>query len=158
MSFQPLYTYTDASSLAQSIQAGDVSNKKIAIVDVRDDDFEGGAITGARNVPSTQFHDSVQALVKDLVDVPKVIFHCHLSQQRGPKAARIYAEARKAAIESGSITPKTAGADSADASASDSQQQSIVVLRDGAAGFIRQFKDDKTLVQNYDAEAWAYRE
>ncbi|KAG0653173.1 hypothetical protein C6P46_003539 [Rhodotorula mucilaginosa] len=38
---------------------------------------------------------SVQDLVSRLEDVPRVIFHCTLSQVRGPKAARIYAEARR---------------------------------------------------------------
>lgn len=40
--------------------------------------------------------------------VPKVIFHCALSQVRGPKAARIYAEARAASFPSSSPSPSTA--------------------------------------------------
>ncbi len=36
-----------------------------------------------------------------LKDYKQVIFHCHLSQQRGPKAAGQYAQARQAALEEG---------------------------------------------------------
>lgn len=44
--------------------------------------------------PSEQRTDqSVRDLVTRLDGVPKVIFHCTMSQVRGPKAARIYAEA-----------------------------------------------------------------
>ncbi|CAD6887605.1 unnamed protein product [Tilletia controversa] len=148
MSFTSAHTYIDAPSLAERIQAGDVSEKKLAVVDVRDDDFEGGAIAGARNVPSATLPDNLDSLVKDLAGVPKVVFHCHLSQQRGPKAARLYTEARNHAIETGAIDPKTE---------SGSPQQ-VVVLRDGAAGFVRQYKDDKSLVENYDARSWEHRE
>ncbi|KAK0551200.1 Cdc25 phosphatase Ibp1 [Tilletia horrida] len=146
MSFHPPYTYIDAPSLAERVKAGDVSRKELAIVDVRDDDFVGGSIVGAKNVPSSSFEQRVDSLVKDLVDVPKVVFHCHLSQQRGPKAARIYSDARKEAIASGALP------------AGPNQTQQVVVLRDGAAGFVRQYKDNGQLVQDYDAESWAYRE
>lgn len=51
---------------------------------------------GAIRAPSEQRTDqSVQDLVTRLDSVPQVIFHCTLSQVRGPKAARIYAEARR---------------------------------------------------------------
>ncbi|KAK0533386.1 Cdc25 phosphatase Ibp1 [Tilletia horrida] len=167
MSFTPLYTYIDARTLAERIKAGDVADRKIAVVDVRDSDFEGGSIVGARNVPSTNFQDQVDSLVKDLFEVPQVVFHCHLSQQRGPKAARIYAEARQQALASGAIKPSSSSSSSPDAKASAAEPaqaqdptpaQKVIVLRDGAAGFVRQFNDDKTLVENYDAESWAYRE
>ena len=54
------------------------------IVDVRDDDFEGGHIKGAINVPYHQFSDRVTTLVDELEGKDAVIFHCALSQQRGP--------------------------------------------------------------------------
>jgi rhodanese-related sulfurtransferase len=66
-----------------------VPQKDYIIVDVRDDDYRGGNIKGAHNSPSAQFHDNVDKLVQDTKEVPTVIFHCMLSQQRGPKAARV---------------------------------------------------------------------
>ena len=63
-----------------------------------DDDFEGGNIVSARNHPSARFADEVQDLVYGpLKEYKQVVFHCHLSQQRGPKAAGQYAQARQAA-------------------------------------------------------------
>lgn len=49
---------------------------------------------GAIRAPSEKrTEQSVTDLVQQLKGVPKVVFHCSLSQVRGPKAARIYAEA-----------------------------------------------------------------
>jgi rhodanese-related sulfurtransferase len=63
--------------------------KDYLIVDVRDDDFRGGNIKGAHNAPSSTFHADVDDLVEQTKDTPIVVFHCMLSQQRGPKAARV---------------------------------------------------------------------
>lgn len=38
--------------------------------------------------------DRVNELIEKYKAVPQVYFHCALSQQRGPKAARIYNEVR----------------------------------------------------------------
>ena len=82
--------------------------KDYVVVDVRDDDWEGGNIKGAVNHPSYGFLARVDELVKQTKDVPLVIFHCALSEvrcaslsrrlyfydasdmpRRGPKAARV---------------------------------------------------------------------
>ena len=52
------------------------------VVDVRDDDFIGGNIKGAVNIPSKDFLMDVDALVRQTKEVPLVIFHCALSQVR----------------------------------------------------------------------------
>jgi hypothetical protein len=51
-------------------------------LDVRDDDFIGGHIPNCRNEPSVTFLDTLDDLVRDIKDVPQVIFHCALSQSR----------------------------------------------------------------------------
>lgn len=53
-------------------------------------DFEGGHIKGAINLDSYQFSDD--AAVDDLIDnklihKTRVVVHCMLSQQRGPRYA-----------------------------------------------------------------------
>ena len=63
--------------------------KDYAVVDVRDDDYHGGNIKGAHNSPASVFLAKVDDLVKQTQDVPLVVFHCALSQVRGPKAARV---------------------------------------------------------------------
>ncbi|TFK27697.1 Rhodanese-like protein [Coprinopsis marcescibilis] len=114
---------------------GKEAKKDFLVVDVRDDDFIGGNIVGAKNEPSNEFLTSVDALVKETKDVPLVIFHCALSQVRGPKAARIYEEAKK------KLYP-------------DEDKQEVAVLRDGFTQFQVKYKDDPKLVENYDAEVW----
>ncbi len=52
------------------------------VVDVRDDDFVGGNIKGAKNVPSENFTKGLSELVKETRDIPKVVFHCTYSQIR----------------------------------------------------------------------------
>lgn len=79
MSFVPPYRYVTASALASALKASAATasssssvakpRRDIAIIDVRDDDFEGGNIVGAINVPSTSFDQKVHQLVeKELKD------------------------------------------------------------------------------------------
>ena len=69
--------------------------KKPTIIDVRDEDRIEGHIPTSRHVPSETFNDQLPALVDDLRDDPVVVFHCALSQQRGPRAAMQYLKARR---------------------------------------------------------------
>ncbi|KAI9828510.1 MAG: hypothetical protein M1826_006047 [Phylliscum demangeonii] len=66
----------------------------LAVIDVRDDDHIGGHIRTSQHVPSTRLmaRDGQQMaqLVQELREVPVVVFHCSLSQQRGPAAAEVY--------------------------------------------------------------------
>lgn len=94
-----------------------------------DDDFEGGNIVSAINVPSAIFQDAVKKLAeKTLKDKERVVLHCHLSQQRGPKAARVYAETVDEILKS-----KNNGGHS-------EKKQEIFVLRDGFGGFGPKYK------------------
>jgi Cdc25 family phosphatase len=175
-----------ASSLSSILKASPTSSnvprKNVAIVDVRDDDFEGGNIVGCINVPSTQLSEQrVQELVKELKDgecdtgsclclihshpssshatlplVPTVVFHCSLSQQRGPKAARIYSEARQAALASSPVPAlvgktDTSGDEQQDTGAGGVQGgQEIYVLRDGFANFGQVYKVGSQIVGEQD--------
>ena len=66
-------------------------SSRVAIIDVRDEDFEGGCIPGAVNVPSESFDDRVVSLVDELRNHDMVVFHCMLSQVRGPSCAARFA-------------------------------------------------------------------
>ncbi|THH15851.1 hypothetical protein EW146_g4691 [Bondarzewia mesenterica] len=114
-----------------------VPHKDYLVIDVRDDDFVGGNIKDCHNLPSHKFHSGVDELIKQTKDVPTVIFHCALSQQRGPKAAQIYAETR----------------DNLQREGQDKSHQ-VFVLRGGFTEFQEKFKDDPLLVENYDATFW----
>ena len=69
--------------------------QKYAIVDVRDSDHIGGHIRGSMHIPSTTLDYRIPELVRQLKDKDSVIFHCSLSQQRGPGAALRYARERQ---------------------------------------------------------------
>lgn len=63
---------------------------KPLIIDVRDEDFAEGHIRSAINVPEEDFEDDddVDALVNKYKDEERIVFHCMMSQVRGPKCAR----------------------------------------------------------------------
>ena len=69
-------------------------SSKVAIVDVRDDDHVGGHIRSSIHLPSSTFDHRTTEIVDDLADKDCVIFHCALSQQRGPGAALRYLRER----------------------------------------------------------------
>ena len=66
------------------------SLKKFVIFDVRDYDFTGGHLRGAVNIPLNTFVNAVDDLVTQYQPYDYVIFHCMLSQSRGPSAASIF--------------------------------------------------------------------
>ncbi|KAG7088198.1 hypothetical protein E1B28_012215 [Marasmius oreades] len=131
--------YMSGEALAALIKNPDkVAKKDYLVVDVRDDDYEGGNIKGSLNLPSQDFLMNVDTLVKDTKDVKMVIFHCSLSQVRGPKAARIYRETRQNVLGEGESSPTD-----------------VFILRDGFSQFQVKYKDDPELVENWDENVWA---
>src|SRR5579871_1895556 len=79
------------SELSQKILNTPITpNGSLAIVDVRDSDYIGGHIRGCINVPSPSLDWKMPELVRQLKDKETVVFHCALSQQRGPSAALSY--------------------------------------------------------------------
>ncbi|KAJ5907469.1 hypothetical protein N7495_000151 [Penicillium taxi] len=80
-------------ALAEKLNSGTPS-QELAIVDVRDSDHIGGNIVTSIWAPSEQLDARVPELVLNLKDRKTVVFHCMLSQQRGPSAALKYARAR----------------------------------------------------------------
>jgi rhodanese-related sulfurtransferase len=67
----------------------------IAVIDVRDSDHVGGHILHHIWTPSSTLDYKIPELVRTLKDKEKVVFHCALSQQRGPGAALRYARERE---------------------------------------------------------------
>ncbi|KAK7690294.1 hypothetical protein QCA50_006951 [Cerrena zonata] len=133
--------YITPDELAAIIKSEKVPAKDYFIVDVRDDDWRGGNIKGSQNTPSSEFYAKVDALVEQTKDVPMVIFHCALSQVRGPKAARIYAQTRL--IRLGENEEET-----------EDKPHEVYVLRGGFSDFQAKFKDDPELVENWEKDVW----
>ncbi|KAJ7069600.1 Rhodanese-like domain-containing protein [Mycena amicta] len=134
--------YISRDELADLIKSeSKVSGKDYLVVDVRDDDFAGGNIVNAKNIPSREFSVGVFNLAQHSKNVEVMVFHCALSQVRGPKAARIYEETRQNLNLEAQHGP-----------------QEVFVLRDGFTEFQRKFKDDPVLVEKWDEETWANAE
>ena len=68
---------------------------RLAIVDVRDADHAGGHIVGSLHVPSSSLDYRTPELIRKLAEKEIVVFHCALSQQRGPSAALRYLRERE---------------------------------------------------------------
>ncbi|KAH6562525.1 hypothetical protein BASA50_001832 [Batrachochytrium salamandrivorans] len=113
-----------------SLKAG----RDFLVIDVRSDDYHGGHIPGAVNIPSHQFLHNVAAQVSQFKDTPVLYFHCALSQVRGPKCAARYAAEL--------------------VSLGKSETQSIKILRGGFGGWQEMYRDDPELVEDYIKKVW----
>ncbi|KAH8885939.1 phosphoprotein phosphatase-like protein [Thozetella sp. PMI_491] len=124
-----------------------------AIVDVRDDDYIGGHIKGSRNIPSGQLDAMLPTLVRQLQGKETVIFHCALSQQRGPGAALKYIRERAKmlpTLDKPATTSSTAAGNAKDAT----DHQKVYVLDRGFVGWQEQFAEDERLTEGYRKELW----
>ncbi|KAJ4512185.1 Cdc25 phosphatase Ibp1 [Exophiala dermatitidis] len=138
---------------------------KVAVIDVRDSDHIGGNITSSTWVPLHQLDARMPELVRTLRDKEKVIFHCMLSQQRGPKAALMYARAKQRAEAKEAEEEQRAAADqsengagSEDASAvtpkNKSVTQQICVLEGGFGSWQALYGEDPRLTVDYQPDLW----
>ncbi|GKV40908.1 hypothetical protein SLA2020_008420 [Shorea laevis] len=64
----------------------------IAIIDVRDEERSyDGHIAGSLHYASDTFSDKISDLIQDVKGKDTLVFHCALSQVRGPTCARKFA-------------------------------------------------------------------
>ncbi|EJC97820.1 Rhodanese-like protein [Fomitiporia mediterranea MF3/22] len=138
MTFLPPYTYMRGDELVELIKSDAKPHSDYVVIDVRDDDRFGGHIVNSVHSPSYTFQEQVQDLVEKTKDIPKVVFHCALSQARGPKAARIYSELR-------SELQEKEGKD---------KDFDVYVLRGGFTEFQLRHRHDTTLIESWDNEVW----
>jgi len=102
-------------------------------------------------------------LVRELKDKEKVVFHCALSQQRGPSAALRYLRERERMFPVSSEVPAEASKDtstnpvSEDAASSKSPaKQKVYVLDGGFVQWQEKYGKDKKLTDAYNEEVWKY--
>jgi rhodanese-related sulfurtransferase len=108
--------YISREDLSKRLLAADDSASapaSIVVVDVRDSDHIGGHIKGSIHAPTPDLDWKMPELVRTLKDKDTVVFHCALSQVRGPKAALEYLRTKER-LEGGEGTA-----------------QNVVVLRGG---------------------------
>jgi len=98
-------------------------------------------------------------LVRQLEDKETVVFHCALSQQRGPSAALSYIRQRDRLKQSQKKAEDTAeveaaGADSAKEAANRPVEQKVYVLDRGFVGWQEVYGNDERLTEGYRKELW----
>ena len=88
MSTNESINYIEPAELASLLRNGETKSK-ISIIDVRQDDFAGGNIIGAVNIPIDKFsyENEINLLIDSVSSSDVVVFHCGKSQQRGPHCA-----------------------------------------------------------------------
>ncbi|KZT32889.1 Rhodanese-like protein [Sistotremastrum suecicum HHB10207 ss-3] len=131
--------YISGQELKEIIKGPGKPGTDYLVVDVRDEDHAGGNITNSAHWPSEEFEEGVHKLIAESKHLQKIVFHCALSQQRGPFAARHYAQIRE---------------HEARKSPHDFANQEILILRSGFTGWQQLYKDDAELVVNWDPERW----
>ncbi|KAK6428302.1 Cdc25 phosphatase Ibp1 [Oleoguttula sp. CCFEE 5521] len=124
-----------AADLAPLIRSRDTS---VAVVDVRDDDHVGGHIKSSHHVASGTHDVALSELVRKLEGKEVVVFHCMLSQQRGPKAAINYVRERERLVGKGD------GA----------KEQKVEVLEGGFGKWQEMYGEDRELTEAYAKDVW----
>ncbi|KAK0637144.1 Rhodanese-like domain-containing protein [Bombardia bombarda] len=145
----------DQEATAARAAAGGSGDPAIAIIDVRDDDYIGGHIKGAQNFPSHSLETMFPTLVRLLQDKETVVFHCALSQQRGPSAALKYIRERERLLATRAKSAAAAGA-SEEATAAEKKllAQKVFVLDRGFVGWQEVYGEDERLTEGYSKELW----
>ncbi|KAH9831293.1 CDC25-like phosphatase YCH1 [Teratosphaeria destructans] len=137
----PRITRTDLAGLIRSKKPG------VTIIDVRDSDFIGGHIIGCKNVPVHTHDYRMPELVRNLRDQDVVVFHCALSQQRGPASALRYLRERDRMDDKGEIGARKDGE-------SLSEAQKVYVLDGGFVKWQEVYGEDTELTEGYVKDLW----
>ncbi|POS84095.1 hypothetical protein EPUL_003902 [Erysiphe pulchra] len=124
---------------------------KTAVIDVRDNDYIGGHIKYSIHAPSTTLNAKIPDLVQKLKDKELVVFHCALSQQRGPSAALKYLREREKLL-SAETTKSESCENNVD---SGYQAQRVFILDKGFDGWQREFGNDTRLTEGFVKSLWA---
>ncbi|KAK7550883.1 Rhodanese-like domain-containing protein [Phyllosticta citricarpa] len=124
----------------------------LAIIDVRDSDYIGGHIRGCTNVPAHSLDWRAPELVRSLRDVPLVVFHCALSQQRGPGAALRYLRERERLVGAAGDE----GEEKENGQQQQQQQQEVKVLEGGFVRWQEKYGTDESVTEGYVEDIWKY--
>ncbi|KAK3701879.1 Cdc25 phosphatase Ibp1 [Vermiconidia calcicola] len=143
------YTISDLKFITHEELASDLRAQKpgITVIDVRGDDYIGGHIKGCQNVPVSTFDYRMPELVRTLRDQDTVVFHCGLSQQRGPRSALEYLRVRDKIAKKGEVEARKDGADL-------KEVQKVVVLEGGFSKWQESYGEDKELTESYQKDLW----
>ncbi|TFB01064.1 Dual specificity phosphatase Cdc25 [Trichoderma ghanense] len=139
-----------AKALSEKILAeAEQAEPSLAVIDVRDvaanvdttKDYIGGHIKGSTNIPSNQLDALMPTLIRKLKDKKTVVFHCALSQQRGPFAALKYLRERDGLLAALGEAPLA-------------EQQEVYLLERGFTGWQEVYGEDERLTEGFRREIW----
>nr|POE87927.1 cdc25-like phosphatase ych1 [Quercus suber] len=144
------YTFSDLTFMTRDDLASRLKSKTpgVAIIDVRDSDYVGGHILGCQNVPVHTHDYRMPELVRNLRDEDVVVFHCALSQQRGPSSALRYLRERERLGAKGEIGSRKDGEDL-------DKAQKVYVLDGGFVKWQEKYGEDRDLTEGYAKDIWA---
>ena len=141
-------TYLTPQDLA-SLLSSPTTASKLAIIDVRDDDHIGGHIKGSIWVPVQQLDARIPELIRVTRDKEKVVFHCMLSQQRGPSSAlkflrTLRLKQEKEGREGDEETGLGEGIDG----------PTVAVLNGGFGAWQARYGENESLTEGYVKDLW----
>ncbi|QIX00947.1 hypothetical protein AMS68_006464 [Peltaster fructicola] len=137
------YSLSDLKYISREALAAKVRSKDegLAVIDVRDSDYIGGHILNGQNIPTSTHEYRMPELVRQLVNKNIVVFHCTLSQQRGPKSALLYLRERER-LQARPSTPESAN------------RQKVYVLDGGFSKWQEKYGKDTEVTEGYLADLW----
>ncbi|KAK5095744.1 Cdc25 phosphatase Ibp1 [Exophiala xenobiotica] len=149
--------FVKPADLANSLRQEQTASR-ITVIDVRDNDHVGGHIKGSQWVPLNQLDARMPELLRANKDMERVVFHCMLSQQRGPKAALAYVRAKAYDTEKRQKELGEEGKQEEETNSDDQKVESggqeVCVLEGGFGGWQALYGEDKMLTDGYVRDIW----
>ncbi|OWB80204.1 hydrolase activity protein [[Candida] boidinii] len=146
--------YLEPTTLRQWFQQGGISNSgnKFIIIDVRDNDYIGGHIKNSINITSSEISINSNKILKLAKDnnAKDIIFHCALSQQRGPSSALKFSKFLNDYFNSNSNN---------NIKSDDFQflnDLNIWILKGGFVKWQELYGDDNSVTSDYDKKIWEF--
>ncbi|CAH2355229.1 CDC25-like phosphatase Ych1p [[Candida] railenensis] len=136
--------FINPSTLRAWFRGGSPTGKgKFAVVDVRDSDYVGGHIKGCFHYTAGNFHYTLPELYKKLIDndINDVVFHCALSQVRGPSSTLKFLRSINELSESDQRVM---------------EMKRVWVLKGGFTQWQEEYGNDAEVTEDYDEEIWKF--
>ena len=111
------------------------------------------SIANSTWIPSSTLDHRVPELVRTLKDKDVVVFHCALSQQRGPSAALRYLREKKRLED---LSGEGEGKDGEEGETGEKKGQKVLVLEGGFTKWQEKFGEDERLTKGYQKDVWEF--
>ncbi|KAG0687539.1 hypothetical protein C6P40_002202 [Pichia californica] len=144
---------TDPTLKTWILQGHTNLGSKFQVIDVRDSDYVGGHIINSLHIESAKFkNDTTLETISGLLnrlrekDQDTVVFHCMLSQQRGPSSAMKFMRFLNERLENPTDSTELEFI----------KNMKVYVLLGGFGKWQQEYGEDPTLTENYAKDIWKY--